>query len=75
MAKQKLSAEHEIIAAHIAATTAAFQVLVHCLQENGALQRGQVPEAIRVYMETVKHRQGNEVELALLHDLRQALID
>lgn len=75
MADKKLSAEHEIIAAHMAATTAAFQILVHCLQENGALARGQVPEAIRVYMETVKHRQGNDVELALLHDLRNALID
>lgn len=74
MAGEKLSPEHEIIAAQIAATTAAFQILVHCLQENGALDQGQVPEAIRVYLETVKHRQGNAVELALLHDLRTALI-
>lgn len=72
---KNLSPDHEIIAAHMAATTAAFQVLVHCLQENGALDRGQVPEALRIYMETVKSRAGNEVELALLHDLRQALLD
>jgi hypothetical protein len=43
---KKLSPEHKIIAAHIAATTAAFQVLVHCLQENGALEPGQRPAAI-----------------------------
>lgn len=75
MAGEKLSPEHEIIAAHIAATTAAFQILVRCLQENGALDKGQVPEAIRLYMEMTKRRAGNEVELALLHDLRKALID
>lgn len=28
----KLTPEQEMIAAHMAATTAAFQVLVHCLQ-------------------------------------------
>jgi hypothetical protein len=28
---EELSPEHEIIAAHMAATTVAFQVLVHCL--------------------------------------------
>jgi len=72
---KKLSPDHEIFAAHMAATTAAFQVLVHCLQENGALDRGQVPEALRVYMEMVKRREGNDVELALLHDLRQSLMD
>lgn len=72
---KKFSRDHEVIAAHMAATTAAVQVLVHCLQENGALDQGQVPEALRVYMEMVKARSGNEVELALLHDLRQALLD
>lgn len=75
MTKKELSPEHEVIAAHIAATTAAFQILVMCLQQNGALERGQVPEAIRLYMETTKRRSGNETELALLHDLRQALMD
>ena len=72
---EKLSPEHEIIAAHMAATTAAFQVLVHCLQENGALERGQMPEALRVYMEMAKHQRDNEVQLALLNDLRLALMD
>ena len=72
---EKLSPEHEIIAAHMAATTAAFQVLVHCLQENGALERGQMPEALRVYMEMAKHQRDNGVQLALLNDLRLALMD
>ena len=75
MAGEKLSNEHEVIAAHIAATTAAFQVLVLCLQENGALKRGQFQQALHVYMETNKVRSGNEVELTLLHDLRNALMD
>jgi hypothetical protein len=71
----ELSPEHQIIAAHMAATTAAFQVLIHCLQENGALKRGQMPEALRVYMEMAKHQKDNDLQLALLHDLRQALMD
>lgn len=72
---KKLTPEQEVIAAHMAATTAAFQVLVHCLQENEALHHGQFPEALRVYMEMTKRRDGNDVELALLHDLRMALMD
>jgi hypothetical protein len=71
---KKLSQDQEIIAAHMAAMTAAFQVLIHCLQENGALERGQVPEALRVYMEMAKHQKDNEIQLALLDDLRQALL-
>jgi hypothetical protein len=67
--------EREIIAAHMAATTAAFQILVHCLQENGALERGRVPEMIRSYLEMAKRRNDSELELALLHDLREALLD
>jgi hypothetical protein len=72
---KKLSPEHEIIAAHIAATTAAFQVLILALQENGALQPGQVAAGLLNYMEIAKHREGNEIELSLLHDLRLALVN
>lgn len=72
---KKLTEEQELIAAHMAATTSAIQVLVHCLQENGALERGQYQEALRVFMEMAKHRKDNEIELALLHDLRMALMD
>ncbi len=71
---KKLDPHQEVIAAHIAATTAAFQVLVHCLQENGALEHGQMPKALLVHMEMEKHRRGNEIELALLEDLRQGLL-
>lgn len=72
---EKIASHRDVIAAHMAATTAAFQVLVHCLQENGALDRGQYQEALRVFMETAKHRKDNEIEMALLHDLRMALMD
>lgn len=69
------SRDHDVIAAHMAATSAAFQVLVHCLEENGALEPGQMPKALLVHMEMEKHREGNEIQLALLEDLRQALLD
>lgn len=72
---RKPTADGAVIAAHIAATTAAFQTLVFCLEENGSLRHGQMIEALRVYMETVKHRGGNELELAMLHDLRESLIE
>jgi hypothetical protein len=76
MSENQLSAEHQIIAAHMATITGVFQVLVHCLQENGALKRGQVPEALGIYMDMVKHRMGdNEIELALLRDFLLALMN
>jgi hypothetical protein len=34
-----------------------------------------MPEALGVYMEMAKHRPDNEIQLALLHDLRLALMD
>jgi hypothetical protein len=70
----ELSPEQAIIAAHMAATTAAFQLLVHCLQENGALRAGQMPGALRHYIQVAKHR-NDEIQLELLHDLMLALID
>lgn len=72
---QKLSAEGEMIAAYGTAMTAAFQVLIMCLQNNGTLERGEFQEALRTYMEISKHEVGNEIVLALLHDLRQRLLD
>lgn len=74
MTKPKLSPEGEVLAAHMAATTAAFQVLVSCLQRNGALERGEFQEMLRVYMESVKSTK-DPVMLALLHDLRMSLMD
>lgn len=74
MAKRPMSPEHEVLAAHIAATTAAIQVLVSCLQRNGALERGEYQEMLRVYMESVKST-GDPTMLALIHDLRMSLMD
>jgi hypothetical protein len=72
MPKGKLSQEGEVIAAYGAAMVAAFQVLLSCLEENQAMHPGQFPEALRVYMEMVKSRQGDisDMTLAVLHDIR-----
>jgi hypothetical protein len=77
MTKPKLSPEGEVIADQGAAVVAAFQVLVGCLEENEAIHPGQFPEAIRVYMEMVKSREGdvNDMALAMLHDIRMATLD
>lgn len=77
MPKGKLSPEGEVIAAYGAATVAAFQVLINCLEENDALMSGQFPDALGVYMEMVKSGQGDvsEMTLAVLHDIRAATLD
>jgi hypothetical protein len=76
MPKGKLSPEGEVIAAYGAAMVAAFQVLINCLEENEALQPGQFPAALAVYMEMVKSTQGDvsDVTLAVLHDMRTATL-
>jgi hypothetical protein len=76
MPKGKLSPEGEVIAAYGAAMVAAFQVLINCLEENGALEPGQFPAALAVYMEMVKSTQGDvsDVTLAVLHDMRTATL-
>jgi hypothetical protein len=76
MPKGKLSPDGEVIAAYGAATVAAFQVLINCLEENDAPQPGQFPDALRVYMEMVKSRQGDvsDVTPAVLHDMRTATL-
>jgi hypothetical protein len=77
MAKGKLTPAGEVIAAHGAAMVAAFQVLINCLEESDALLPGQFPDALRIYMEMVKSRQGdmNDMTLAVLHDIRMATLD
>lgn len=77
MSKGKLSPEGEVIAAQGAAMVAAFQVLINCLEESDALLPGQFPEALRVYMEMVKSKEGSisEMTLAMLHDIRTATLD
>jgi hypothetical protein len=76
MPKGKLSPEGEVIAAYGAAMVAAFQVFINCLEENDALQPGQFPAALAVYMEMVKSTSGNvsDVTLAVLHDMRTATL-
>jgi hypothetical protein len=76
MPKGKLSPEGEVIAAYGAAMVAAFQVLINCLEENGAMEPGQFPAALGVYMEMVKSRQGevSDVTFAVLHDMRAATL-
>jgi hypothetical protein len=77
MPKGKLSPEGEVIAAYGAAMIAAFQVLINCLEESDAIAPGQFPEALRVYMEMTKSRQGDvsDMTLAVLHDIRMATLD
>jgi hypothetical protein len=77
MSKGKLSPEGEVIAAYGAAMVAAFPVLLSCLEENEAVQPGQFPAALAVYMEMVKSRKGDvsEMTLAVLHDIRAATLD
>jgi hypothetical protein len=77
MPKGKLSPEGELIAAYGAAMVAAFQLLLNCLEENGAVLPGQFPDALGVYMEMVKSRQGDvsDMTLAVLHDIRTATLD
>jgi len=70
----KLTPEQEVIAAHMAATTAAFQVLVTCLQDNGSLRHGEFQEALRVYAEALP-LQASPAMVTLLDDLRRALIE
>ncbi|WP_143278953.1 hypothetical protein [Bradyrhizobium sp. C9] len=70
----KLSPEGEVLAAHIAATTAAFQVLILTLRNNGALDHNEFPEALHMHMEKSRDRL-TPMTLALLHDLRRALMD
>jgi hypothetical protein len=77
MPKGKLTPEGEVIAAYGAAMVAAFQVLISCLEESNALRPGQFPEALGVYMEMVKSREGDvsDMTLAVLHDMRAATLD
>ena len=77
MPKGKLSPEGEVIAAYGAAMVAAFQVLINCLEESGALRPGRFPDALGVYMEMVKSGQGHvsDMTLAVLNDIQAATLD
>jgi hypothetical protein len=74
MPKSELSPEQEVLAAHMSAFTVAMQMLVVCLQDNGSLRPGQYPAALHGYMEMAKDK-ANPLTLAMLDDLRQALLN
>lgn len=71
----KPAPEAEVTKAYFEAMTAAFQVLVLTLQSNGSLKQGEYQEALRVYMEVFKHKPNSEIALALLHELRQGMLN
>jgi hypothetical protein len=70
----ELSPEAEAVAAYGAATLAALKLLVVCLQANGALEHGQFPEALRLYMEAAKD-DADDMTLSILHDLRTSILE
>jgi hypothetical protein len=70
----KLSPEGEAIAAYGTATMAAFKVLVACLQRNGALERGEFAEALRLFTEGAES-EVDSMPLSILHNLRMAILD
>ncbi|MBZ9605867.1 hypothetical protein [Phyllobacterium chamaecytisi] len=74
MPKSKVSPDREVVAAHMSAVTVAFQMLMVCLQDNGALRPGQYPAALHGYMEMAKDK-ADPMTLSMLDDLRQALLN
>jgi hypothetical protein len=71
---ERLSPEGELIVAYGAATMAAFKVLVVCLQSNGALEHGQFPEALRLFINASAGKYDEPV-VGILRDLRRTLLD
>jgi hypothetical protein len=70
----ELSPEGAVIAAYGAAMMAALKILVVCLQSNGALEQGQYPEALRLFMEAAKD-DADDMMLSILHDLRTSILE
>ena len=71
---ENVSPEGEAIAAYGAATIAAFKVLVICLQSNGALERGQFTEALRLFINKSTDK-ADAPMLEILRNLRVNLLD
>lgn len=69
----KLDPETEMLAAHMAAVTAAFQVLILGLERTGVFEKGDYAGMLDVYIERQNDKHP-EVVLALLDDLRRALM-
>jgi hypothetical protein len=74
MAEEQLSPEGEAIAAYGAATMAALKILVVFLQSNGALEHGQYPEQLRIFIEIAKG-DVSDTTLAILQDLRMSILE
>jgi hypothetical protein len=53
---------------------AALKVLVICLQTNGALEHGQFPEALRLFINASTNK-ADEPVLEILRDLHVNLLD
>ena len=64
----------EELASYSAAMTAAFQVLIHCLQTNGALHRGQYPQELQAYMDVTRDK-ASPSKTAILEGLRRLLLE
>lgn len=69
------AAEAEVTIAYFAAMTAAFQVLVLDPSIQWFAQAGRVPGSAPFYMEVFKHKSNSEIALALLHELRQGMLN
>jgi hypothetical protein len=63
----------EVTAAFGVATMAALKTLIICLQDNGALEPNQFPEALRGLMEKSKDDM-DDLSLAMLHELRMSVL-
>ena len=64
----------EALASYDSAMTAAFQVLIHCLQTNGSLRPGQYPQELTRYLDLAKDK-CPPVKKAILEDLRDMLLN
>lgn len=69
----KLDPEIDMFAAHMAAVTAAFQVLILGLERIGVFEKGDYAGMLQVYLERQQERHPDAV-LTLLDDLRRALL-
>jgi hypothetical protein len=74
MNRDQQEAIAEAVASYDAAMTAAFQVLLRCLQNNGLLKPGQFHEALRAYIEATKDK-TNPAKSAILSDLLKMTMD
>ena len=70
----KLTPDSEVLDAHMTAHHVALVALVRCLEDNGALRPGQSANALHMSMETGR-RELSDVTLAMLHGIREAVLE